>query len=297
MGWFNKIAGSGALGLGLFGASKLLGDNGSNMDGVNYPDWYEDPQYKTSQDFLSNYSQDLLTKGPNDYYKPIGEYGTPEFMDFIQQGNSKTMLGVDEALSRTGRARGGQGAAIAAQALGDKNANLMYSDYLRAMEGRQNFMNIGLNTQANVRDAAFNNQTARNNFNVGGAKFDFDKAVYGDQRDDAQSAQLGKILGTVAGGGIGFMLGGPAGAMAGAGMGGSLMGGSGGGGNMQWLDLVKSGASLLPGASSTGVANGVSGLGAINSSDFLKQYSPSFGTPKPASMFNSSLLPDAYGGF
>src|SRR3990167_2922450 len=83
-------------------------DDESNAEGVKYPDFYSDPNFTDSQSFLNQYSKDLLTKGPNDYYAPIGNYGTQEFMDFIQQGNSKTLMGVDEALAARGGARGGQ---------------------------------------------------------------------------------------------------------------------------------------------------------------------------------------------
>lgn len=281
--FFKDIFSKSVVGGALFG-----GDDKSRTDGVNYPSWYEDPNFKGSQDYLSQYSKDLLDKGPNDYYKPIGEYGTSQFMDFMQQGNAKTMMGVDESLARTGRARGGQGAQIAAQTLGDKNANLMYNDYLRAMNGRQNFMNIGLNTQANVRDAAFGNQESRNKFNVGGAEFDYNKAVYGDTRDDAASAAMGKIFGTAIQAIPGMIAGGAVGGPVGAIVGGI---GSASGSGSQWLDMLNQSKTTTSGGGSTaGVENGVSGLGAIDPSEFVNNYSPKFGKQKPASMFNSSMF-------
>lgn len=227
--------GSGLIGMGLFGS-----DGDSRAEGVNYPKWFEDPRFNESQDFLNQYSKDLLTSGPNDYYRPIGEYGTPEFMDFIQQGNAKTMMGVDEVLARGGRGRGGRAGEVAAQALGDRNADLMYKDYIRAMQGREMFFNTGLNTQANVRDAGFQNQTAKNNFNVGGANFEMGKAQYLDSRDDMNSEALGKILGTVApiaGAGIGAMFGNP---IAGYQIGSMVTGGPGADApsGIDWLDAV-----------------------------------------------------------
>lgn len=246
----------------------------SKTEDVNYPSWYTDPNFSGSQDFLSSYSKDLLTQGPNAYYAPIGEYGTQQFQDYLKQTNGSTLAGMDETLARTGRSRGGQAGQMAAQALGDRNANLAWQDYLRAMKGREMFFNTGLGVQQDVRNAGFNNQTARNDFNVKGSIFDFEKAKYGDQYDANQSAQLGKFLGglaPVAGAGIGFMVGGPAGASVGYSLGSSITGGDGGvSGTPAWLDaLMKAKSSGSSGStSSADTFRGVSKLGSIDQNFF-----------------------------
>jgi len=236
---------------------------------VKYPAWYSDPNFDSTQEFLKNYSQDLLTKGPNDYYAPIGQYGTPEFMDFIQSTNSKTMMGVDEALARSGRGRGGRGAEIAANTLGERNAALAYQDYLRAMQGRKDLLGLGINTQANVRDAGFMNQGAKNKFNVEGAEFDFAKGVYGDAFDEHQFQKGWSFMSDMApivGAGIGFAAGGPGGAAIGSGIGSSMTGGSGKG--PQWLDLISQGKTKTPGTATENATPGVSNIGKINADTF-----------------------------
>lgn len=175
--------------------SRFFGGGNSAVGGVSYPDYYSDPHFSGSQDFLDTYSKDLLNKGPNDYYKPIGEYGTPEFMNFLNQGNSGTLSGVDAALAKTGRARGGRVGEVAAQALGDNNAKLMYADYIRAMQGRKDFFNTGLDVQANVRDAGYANQDAKNAFNVGHSNFDLGKAAYQDDYKAQQDAKISRFIG------------------------------------------------------------------------------------------------------
>ena len=243
----------------------------SKTEDVKYPDWYSDPNFTGSQDFLSQYSKDLLTSGPNAYYSPIGEYGTSQFQDYLKQTNASTMAGMDESLARTGRSRGGQAGQMAAQALGDRNANLAWQDYLRAMKGREMFFNTGLGVQQDVRNAGFNNQSAKNDFNVNGSIFNLEKAKYGDQYDANQSAGVGKFLGTLVGGAIGFMAGGgPMGALAGAGMGSDLMGGSSGSGTPAWLDaLMKAkGTGTTGSASSADTFRGVSKMGAIDENFF-----------------------------
>lgn len=244
--------------------SDLLGGGDSQVSEVNYPDWYTDSKFTSAQDFLDTYSRDLLTTGPNEYYRPIGEYNTPEFRNYLSAVNSSVVGATDAALARSGRARGGQGAQVAAQSVGDMNAKLAFEDYKRAMNGREMFFNTGINVQDSVRRAGFENQSARNAFNVGGAEFDMKKAIYGDAYDRQQSQDIGQMVGTVVGGVGGFMVGGPAGAMAGAGIGGDLFGGSSGNTGMQWLDMIN--ASKKPASGTAGgVSAGVSNIGAIKS--------------------------------
>jgi|GEM_PF-5509928 len=235
---------------------------------VKYPSWYSDPNFDSTQEFLKTYSQDLLTKGPNDYFAPIGEYGTPEFLNFINATNSQTLTGVDEALARAGRGRGGRSGEIAADVLGERNAALAYQDYIRAMKGRQDLLGIGINTQADVRDAAFKNQGAKNDFNVQGSVFDFMKGAYSDAFDDKQFERgwsfLGDIGSTV-GGGIGFAAGGPAGAAMGSQMGGSAFGGGSGSSSNQWLDIIS--ATKKPVSESSTTTPGVSNIGKIGGTD------------------------------
>lgn len=249
--------------------SDLFGGGDSRTDGVNFPDWYTDPHFSGSQDFLDQYSRDLLNNGPNDYYRPIGEYGTPEFFNFINQAHAGTQRGVDEALARSGRARGGRAGEVAAQSIGDSNTRLIYEDYLRAMKGREMFFQTGLGTQRDVRNAGFANQSARNNFNIAGANFDYNKAIYGDQFDRQSSEDIGKTIGTIApiaGAGLGFVLGGPSGAMTGYNLVNSAFG-SEASQSPQWLDMVTASRGGNYGSRSSDELAGISNIGRINSSN------------------------------
>lgn len=247
----------------------LFGGGDSRTDGVNYPDWYTDPHFSGSQDFLDQYSRNLLNNGPNDYYRPIGEYGTPEFFNFINQAHAGTQNGVDEALARSGRARGGRAGEVAAQSIGDSNTRLIYEDYLRAMKGREMFLKTGLDTQRDVRNAGFSNQSARNNFNVAGANFDYNKAIYGDQYDRQASSDLGEMFGNIAplaAAGVGFAFGGPVGAKVGYDVGSSVFGGDASQ-SPQWLDMVSASRGGSSGSRSPDELGGVSSIGRINSSN------------------------------
>lgn len=248
----------------------IFGGGDSQVSDVKYPDWYSDPNFESTQAFLKQYSEDLLTKGPNEYYAPIGQYGTDEFLNLIQNTNSKTLMGVNEALAQSGRARGGRPAEVAAQTLGARNADLLYKDYLRAMEGRAGLLNTGLNTQMNVRNAGFANQGARNEFNLGGANFNFEKAKYGDLFDRQQAEDIGKMFGNIvpiAGAGLGFMVGGPAGAGIGYSLGSSI-GGGGGSASPEWLDaIIGSKKTPVASAARSSAVPGVSDIGKISGMD------------------------------
>lgn len=257
-----------------FGATRLQRDfwgdlfgGDSRTDDVNFPEWYTDPHFQGSQDFLSRYSMDLLNNGPNDYYRPIGEFGTQEFFNALGKGSIGTQAGVDESLARTGRARGGRSAEIAAQTIGNNNAAAVYADYLRAMKGREMFFQTGLGTQRDVRNAGFANQESRNKFNVTGANFNMDKAIYGDTYDRQNSMDIGKTIGAVAplaGAGLGFLVGGPAGASMGYSIGSSFGGGEGT--TPAWLSAVQ-GSRGSAASNPADEAAGISSIGRINSQD------------------------------
>lgn len=250
--------------MGLF--SFLTGGK-SKVEGVKYPEWYSDPKFTGSQDFLDQYSRDLLTKGPNDYYAPIGQYGSDEFLNYINVSANPILEGTRSAAAASGRARGGQLADVTTDKIAKYNLDLVFKDYIRAMEGRQWLMGTGLGVQQDVRNYGFANQTNRNDFKVGGAEFDLKKASYLDNRDDAKSAAIGKMIGA----GLGFVAtgGNPYGAMAGA----SMMGGSGGGTDdtMKWLDVLGSSKKATTGASNTGVSSDIGAIKGKVSNDKLME--------------------------
>ena len=234
----------------------LTGGGDSRVESIKPPEWYEDPDYRFGQDKLKELGGGLLEGKVPSFYQGIGETGGAEFEKFLGLTNRDILQGVNETAGRNGR--GGNAAAISAQAIADNSTKARYADYTRALQGKQDLLNLGVGVTSGVRGAGQTQGQNKNDFNVGNYKQEVANAKYLDKYDQEQSSQLGETLGTIAGGGIGFMVGGPAGAMAGAGLGSSLMGGSGGG---SWMDafMPKAGSKTTssPGVSSYGsIGNG-----------------------------------------
>lgn len=251
---------------GLFGGD----DDESRLEGIKTPEWWEDPTYASSQKFLQTYGENILNGDIPDYYKSIGETGGADFENYLNLTNRDIMKATNESLARSGRGRGGAAGAVSAQTIADNSTKARYADYLRAQEGKKGLLSTGIGIEEGVRGAGFNNQTQRNNFNLGIYDREINKAGYLDAYDRQSSEDLGKTIGAVApyaGAALGFAFGGPAGAQAGYGIGSALGGGMGGGSGSsspQWLDILASSKnSGINGPVNSGSTAGVSSIGAI----------------------------------
>lgn len=253
----------------------LFGGNDSRVEDLKVPDWWTDPNYQATQDFLQPYGFDILKGNIPDYYKGIGEVGGSEFDNLLKLTNRDIMQGTSEALARTGRGRGGALASVTSQALADNESKLRFSDFMRAMEGKQWLFGQGKDITEGVRTAGLNNQGQRNQFNLGVFDRSFDKARYLDGYDRQSSEDFGNFLGTIGGATIGAVTGGATGGPMGALIGG-LSGATGTG--TEWLDMFNKGNQVNRIANDPSSIAGVSSIGRINSKDidlmdFWKNYS------------------------
>jgi hypothetical protein len=134
----------------------------ARLDGLTYE---EDPLYTSSQASLDKLGSGLLKGDVPDYYKSIGEAGGSEFESMVSLMNRDIQKNAAEAMASSGRARGGNLAAVTAQETGDATAKLRYADTQRALAGKQYLLNTGINVENGVRSAAFANMTGENQFN------------------------------------------------------------------------------------------------------------------------------------
>src|SRR3990167_8918657 len=137
MGFFDFFKKASAVGIVGNALTGLFDKDESRTEDIKYQEYFNDPNFTSTQDFLNQYSKNLLNQGPNDYYRPIGEYGSPEFLNYLNVANNDIIGGTSEALARSGRGRGGRLAEVTAQSIGDSNRDLKFRDYLRAMQGRE----------------------------------------------------------------------------------------------------------------------------------------------------------------
>jgi len=176
--------------------SGLFGGGSSKFEDVKIPDYQEDKYYESSQAPLQKTGLSLLQGKPNDYFKPIGEYGGQEFENVLGLLKRDVSTGVNEDLVRRGVGRGGIGATAQARAVGDISTKTRYADYERAMAGRQNLLTTGADILGGVRGGALQREGIRNPFELGRTKLEMGKA---SALDEFQAAQDSKMSGLIKG--------------------------------------------------------------------------------------------------
>jgi len=246
----------------LWDKDKSGGD--SALSGFNLPDWYQVPYYDSSQKNLDTFSGGLLKGDVPDYYKPIGQFGGPEFENFLQRSLADVRKSAIEGVARQGRARGGALPSSVANASADVTSQLRYSDFLRAMQGRENLMKTGLAGQESVRQGALTNQSQRNTFNQNNSGMDLRwRGAMDDQARQAaqdQGEMISGLVDAIGGGVIGGATGGPFGALAGA---------AGGLSSLPNLDKI---LNLGGNRTTSDKSSYVSNLGAINNDFNLEEF-------------------------
>jgi len=215
----------------------------SSVEGVEFPEYYNDPYFADNQKYMQDYGRNMMEGNYPEHLKGIGESGGSEFENYLALTNRDISQGAQEAMVAGGRGRGGAMPGAVAQGIGDNSTKARYADYLRSLEGKQYLNSEGVNAVSGVREAGFANQGAKNSFNVQGANFNFDKASYMDSynrraSEDAGNAMgnLGSMLPSIAQIGLGIATGNPMMAISG---GAGLIGGSSGGGG-SYMDIFSS---------------------------------------------------------
>lgn len=181
------------------GKKKSGEGGGSRESEIDIPPFYNDPYVAKTQDFMFPYSQNLLEGEPNDYFAPIGQVGGPGFDDLLNMMKTDVTQSVTEDIARRG-GRSGLGTAVIGKTVGDLSKRMRWEDYLRAMTGRQNLLNLGIGSMENVSRTALTNQGQVNNYNLGvagikndaaGLGYKYDLLDYTKARDEQESEQTG----------------------------------------------------------------------------------------------------------
>lgn len=198
--------------MGLFSfVGNLLGQKGSNASGVSTPEYYLSSDYTETQNALKGLGLGLLKGEVPDYYKAIGETGSTEFENMLGLTIRDIQNSAAEASAAGGRARGGSLPAMTAQSVADAATKLRYSDFERSLTGKQNLLNLGVNTTSSARTASQWESSAKNDFNWKDYAAELAQAKYEQEYEAAQDAQVGELIGTIASAGLGFATGGATG--------------------------------------------------------------------------------------
>ena len=220
MGFLKNLTKSGAFG-GMPAALGWLSGDEEEPQEIPRPEYFEDKDYRITQDFLRDYGMGILKGDIPDYYKPIGEAGGKEFEDMLALTKQGITQSTAEAMAKGARARGGGLAAATAPAIAGAETKARYADYERSLVGKQNLMRTGVGVTEGVRRAGQVEGGNVNRFNWQDYQAQVGERRYQDMVVAEQDAQMGEMIGTIAsvgvGGAVGFMTGGPVGAAIGAG--------------------------------------------------------------------------------
>lgn len=196
MDWFDDIMDD------WFGVEKSK----SGLEGYSIPDFQEDPDYRETQDYLKTLGIDILGGNIPDYYKGIGEAGGSEFENYLNSviGDVKqTSLETAAAMGRGG----GAAMEIANEAVGPISSQARYTDFLRALEGKQWLFEQGKDITEGVRTSGQNQQNMVNTYGLNKANTEIGLGKYLDEYNinaenalgQAQSGMLTSLLTTGAG--------------------------------------------------------------------------------------------------
>lgn len=177
---------------------------GSDYEELTRPKYYEDSDYRYAQDYLKSYGTNILEGNMNGFYSSLGQSGGQQFEDVLGLGIRDTMKSTEEALAKSGRARGGQLPAATAKAVSDMSIKARYDDYVRAQGEKSNLLTTGLNIMSGVRGAGQNEGVNRNDF----AWKDYNAQEDELMRKAEADSQLGEMIGMIASIGMGAATGG-----------------------------------------------------------------------------------------
>lgn len=247
---------------------------------IALPKFVTDPLYTSSQSGLNELGTGLIEGNIPDYYKPIGDFNSPQFQAMLNSVKGQVMQQSQEANAIAGTGRSGVGITASNNALNQILPQLSYADYTRALQGRGALLETGINTQQGVRESARQHGMDETNFNQ--TLFQDQTGLAGliDAYKKDASSSIGKTFGTIGGGLLGgvagFALGGPAGAFTGAQFGAGLGNSAFGGGDSSGLSQLFSSLGSIGNRSTPSASYGISdpGLGSFKSLSSLSSSNP-----------------------
>src|SRR3990167_4988842 len=145
------------------------------MDFPALPSFFEDPYFMRNQGRLEALGTDFLGGNIPDYYKPIGESGSPQFEDMMRLNTEDIQRTGYESAARMGT-RGGATQSNIMKNVRSMAVPLRWADFTRAIEGRKGLLDTGVNAITGVRNAGLQFGGQKNEFNLGTARMAQDQA-------------------------------------------------------------------------------------------------------------------------
>src|SRR3990167_3448837 len=181
---------------------------------MNFPalqSFYEDPYFMKNQGRLDTLGTDFLAGNIPDYYKEIGQPGGPLFEDMLRLNTEDITRAGYESAARMGT-RGGATQSNILKNVRSMAVPLRWADFTRSLQGRQGFLDTGVNTMTGVRNAGLQFGANKNEFNLGTARMAQDQVRMQEEARLQAKASKDKMWSDLISGsmaGLGFMMGGP----------------------------------------------------------------------------------------
>uniref|UniRef100_A0A6M3KQH7 Uncharacterized protein n=1 Tax=viral metagenome TaxID=1070528 RepID=A0A6M3KQH7_9ZZZZ len=170
----------------------------SNFD-ISLPDFYTDPYFNKSQASLSGLGEGLLTGDVPEAYRGIGEVGGSELERMLSLVSRDITKGVDESLARRNVSRGGIATSLTSKSIADASTKLRWSDFNRAMAGKQWLLGTGINTMSGVGSSALSYGGQKNQFGLNKAGMELQIAGAKSQEEAAKNKMWADILSSTIG--------------------------------------------------------------------------------------------------
>lgn len=167
-----------------------FGNDKSNIEEFQLPEFEADPLVGESQDFLFGLGKDILG-GDFGAFSSLAETGSPEFEQVLQNTIRDISISATEAAAATGRGRGGLLPSTLPRQIGDVSANLRFQDFLRSQEGLSFLFGQGRGITEGVSNRALTNQSQLNQFALRRSELDLNQRKALDNQD----AELGLLEG------------------------------------------------------------------------------------------------------
>lgn len=174
----------------------IFGGGDSNVSDIEMPEWYTDPLYTSSQDYLNTYGTNILEGKLPSFYSSLGQTGSDAFKAKLAQTNRDTAIAVNENLVRRGISRSGVGLSTTAKQVANNSTNYNWADYLQAQTEKASLLNTGLNTLSGVRSSALTNQSSKNQFNLGVTGLELNQASAEDQTEANEGSMWSQLIGS-----------------------------------------------------------------------------------------------------
>ncbi len=194
------VVGAGTAAYSSYSSSKAASKD--KLDPGNVPNWWEDPNYKASQDVLAPFGKNLLEGKLPDFYSSLGKTGTPEFTDMLKLISRDTASAINENMVRRNISRGGVGASLLATTMADTSTKLRWEDLLKANTEKQNLMTTGTNVLSGVRGASLDMTGQQNQFDFNQMTALNDIMKYNAPANAAKDTMWANILSSAIGSGV-----------------------------------------------------------------------------------------------